>query len=64
MDIIKALAIVISIMGAATTWAAVTLGSPLFLIWAVFIAWGSFFATGGTAENNNQILSGLKLSLK
>ena len=47
MDLITALAVVIGIMGAIATWLAVTMGSPYFLIWAVFIAWGSFYACGG-----------------
>ena len=47
MDLITALAIVIGVMGAIATWAAVTIGSPYVLIWAIFVAWGSFFHCGG-----------------
>lgn len=51
MDLVTALAVVIGIMGGIATWAAVTMGSPFILIWAIFIAWASFFACGGTQES-------------
>lgn len=47
MDLVTALALVIGIMGAIATWLAITLGTPYFLIWAVFIGWGCFFHCGG-----------------
>ena len=47
MDIITALAVVIGIMGGIATWLAVTMGSPYVLIWAIFIAWASFYGAGG-----------------
>ncbi len=47
MDIITALAVIIGIMGGIATWAAITIGSPYVLIWAVFVAWGSFYHCGG-----------------
>ena len=47
MDLVTALAVVIGIMGGIATWAAVTIGSPYVLIWAVFVAWGSFYHCGG-----------------
>ncbi len=47
MDLITALAIVIGIMGGIATWGAVTAASLFILIWAIFIAWGSFFHAGG-----------------
>jgi hypothetical protein len=47
MDLVTALAVVIGVMGAIATWVAVTLLSPYFLIWAIFIAWGSFYHCGG-----------------
>jgi len=42
MNLVTALAIVIGVMGGIATWAAVTVGSPFILIWAVFIGWASF----------------------
>lgn len=47
MNLITALAIVIGVMGGLATWAAVTVGSSYVLIWAIFVAWGSFFHCGG-----------------
>ncbi|WP_095587606.1 DUF1097 domain-containing protein [Actibacterium ureilyticum] len=47
MDLIVALAIVIGVMGGLATWGAVALASPYVLIWAIFIAWASFFHCGG-----------------
>lgn len=47
MDIVTGLAVVIGVMGAIATWAAVTIGSPYILIWAIFVAWGSFYHCGG-----------------
>jgi hypothetical protein len=47
MDLITALAVVIGIMGGIATWAAITIGSPYLLIWAVFIGWGSFYHCSG-----------------
>ena len=47
MDLITALAVIIGIMGAIATWAAITLGSPYVLIWTIFVAWGSFYHCGG-----------------
>lgn len=47
MNIVTALAVAIGVMGGIATWAAVTLGSPYVLIWAIFIAWASFFHAGG-----------------
>lgn len=50
MDLIVALAIVIGVMGGLATWGAVALASPYVLIWAIFIAWASFFHCGGKVE--------------
>ena len=50
MDLIIALAVVIGVMGGAATWAAVTAGSQYILIWAIFIAWASYFHCGGKTE--------------
>ncbi|MGB8817012.1 MAG: DUF1097 domain-containing protein [Rhizobiaceae bacterium] len=47
MDLITSLAVIIGIMGGIATWAAITIGSPYVLIWAVFFAWGSFYHCGG-----------------
>ncbi len=47
MKLVQALALVIGVMGGLATWAAVSAGSPFILIWAIFIAWGSFFHCGG-----------------
>lgn len=47
MDLITALAIIIGIMGAITTFVVVTLGSPFVLIWAIFIGWASYYHCGG-----------------
>ena len=47
MDLITSLAVVIGIMGGIATWLAITLGSPYVLIWAIFVAWGSFYHCGG-----------------
>jgi Protein of unknown function (DUF1097) len=47
MDIITALAVVIGIMGGIATWLAVTMGNAYVLIWAIFIAWASFYGAGG-----------------
>lgn len=56
MNLVTSLAIVIGVLGGAATWGAVTLGSPFVLIWAIFIAWASFFHCGGGMD-------GLKSSL-
>ncbi|SEN36404.1 Protein of unknown function [Gemmobacter aquatilis] len=49
MNIITALAISIGLLAAVATW--LCLGSGLGLqVWALFIAWGSFYHTGGKAE--------------
>ncbi|MGB3243365.1 MAG: DUF1097 domain-containing protein [Sulfitobacter sp.] len=50
MKLVQALALVIGIMGGIATWAAVSLGSPYVLIWAIFVAWGSFFHCGGGVD--------------
>lgn len=50
MKQVQALALVIGVMGGIATWAAVTIGSPYVLIWAIFVAWGSFFHCGGGTE--------------
>ena len=47
MDLITGLAVVIGIMGGIATWAAITIGNPYLLIWAVFVGWGSFYHCGG-----------------
>jgi len=47
MNLVTALAVVIGVMGGIATWAAVTMGSPFVLIWAIFIGWASFFHCGG-----------------
>ncbi|TPK72115.1 DUF1097 domain-containing protein [Mesorhizobium sp. B2-4-15] len=47
MDLITGLAVVIGIMGGIATWAAITIGSPYLLIWAVFVGWGSFYHCSG-----------------
>ena len=50
MDLVTALAIVIGALGALATWLCLgplkDMGIPLS-IWAVFIAWGSFYSAGG-----------------
>lgn len=50
MDLIIALALVIGVMGGIATWAAVTIGSGYVLIWAIFIAWASYYHCGGKME--------------
>jgi Protein of unknown function (DUF1097) len=50
MKLLQALALVIGVMGGIATWAAVSMASPFFLIWAIFIAWGSYFHCGGGKE--------------
>lgn len=50
MDLVTALAIVIGVMGGLATWAAVTVGSPYILIWAIFVGWASFFHCGGSED--------------
>jgi hypothetical protein len=47
MNLITGLAVVIGIMGGIATWAAITIGSPYLLIWAVFVGWGSFYHCSG-----------------
>jgi hypothetical protein len=51
MDLVTALAVIIGVMGAIATWVAVTAmgtaAGPFITIWAIFIAWGSFFHCGG-----------------
>jgi Protein of unknown function (DUF1097) len=47
MDLITSLAVIIGIMGGIATWAAVTIGSPYVLIWAIFVAWDSSYHCGG-----------------
>lgn len=48
MDMITALALVIGVLGAAATWLILGPLAGLGLsIWAVFIAWGSFYSAGG-----------------
>lgn len=56
MDLVMALALVIGVMGGIATWASVTAGSGYILIWAIFIAWASYYHCGGKTE-------GLKSSL-
>ncbi len=46
MDIITALAVSISVLGAIATFAAFTIGHGI-QIWAIFIAWGCFYHCGG-----------------
>lgn len=50
MDLIVALALVIGVMGGIATWVAVALGSAYLLIWAIFIAWASYYHCGGRME--------------
>lgn len=50
MNLVTALAVVIGVMGGLATWAAVAVGSPYILIWAIFVGWASFFHCGGKEE--------------
>lgn len=56
MDLIVALAVVIGVMGGVATLGAVALGSVYVLIWAIFIAWASYYHCGGK-------VAGLKASV-
>jgi hypothetical protein len=47
MDLVTSLALIIGVMGAIATWVAVTAGTPFITIWAIFIAWASFYHCGG-----------------
>jgi len=50
MKSLTALSLSIAVLGGVATFLALGPASGLFLIWAVFIAWGGFFALGGTPE--------------
>lgn len=50
MKSLTALSISIGVLGGIATWLALGPLSGKILIWAVFVAWATFFATGGTTS--------------
>ncbi|WP_296056060.1 DUF1097 domain-containing protein [uncultured Amphritea sp.] len=60
MNNLTALSISISLLGGLATYLAIGPLNGIFLIWAVFVAWGAFFAVGGTADAmKNTIVCGI-----
>ena len=60
MNNLTALSISISLLGGLATYLALGPLNGIFLIWAVFVAWGAFFAVGGTADAmKNTIVCGI-----
>lgn len=60
MKNLTALSISISLLGGLATYLAIGPLNGIFLIWAVFVAWGAFFAVGGTADAmKNTIVCGI-----
>ena len=56
MKSLNALAISISLLGALATFLALGPLSGMYLIWAVFVAWGAFYALGGDLEALKKII--------
>lgn len=56
MKSLNALAISISLLGALATFLALGPLSGTYLIWAVFVAWGAFYALGGDVEALKKII--------
>ena len=60
MKNLTALSLSISVLGTIATFLALGPLSNIFFIWAAFIAWGAFFALGGTKEAlKNVIICGV-----
>jgi hypothetical protein len=60
MTTLVALSVSFGVLGAIATWLALSPLSGIILIWAVFIAWATFFATGGNTEAlKNTIVCGI-----
>ncbi len=60
MKSLTALSLSIGVLGGAATWLALGPLAGIILIWAVFVAWATFFAVGG--DNNalvNTIVCGI-----
>ena len=60
MTTLVALSVSIGVLGAVATWLAVGLLPDYLQIWAIFIAWATFFATGGNNDAlKNTIVCGV-----
>jgi hypothetical protein len=60
MTSLVALSVSIGVLGGVATWLAVGLMPEQLQIWAMFIAWATFFATGGTTEAaKNTVVCGI-----
>jgi hypothetical protein len=60
MTSLVALSISIGALGGVATWLALSPLSGFILIWVIFIAWATFFATGGNTEAlKNTIVCGI-----
>ncbi len=56
MKSLTALGVSIGLLGGLATYLALGPLSSVLLIWAIFIAWGAFFALGGTSETLKNII--------
>lgn len=60
MTSLVALSISLGVLGAVATWLALSPLSGIVFIWVIFIAWATFFATGGNTEAlKNTIVCGI-----
>lgn len=60
MTSLVALSVSIGVLGGVATWIAVGLLPDYLQIWAIFIGWATFFATGGNPEAlKNTIVCGI-----
>ena len=60
MKSLTALSVSIAVLGGLATFLALGPLNGVFLIWAVFVAWGAFFAVGGSTEAlKNTIVCGV-----
>lgn len=60
MTSLVALSVSLGVLGAIATWLALSPLNGIILIWVVFIAWATFFATGGNTEAlKNTIVCGI-----
>lgn len=60
MTSLVALSVSLGVLGAIATWLALSPLNGYILIWVVFIAWATFFATGGNTEAlKNTIVCGI-----
>ncbi len=60
MKTLNALSVSIALLGGVATWLALGPLGGIILIWAVFVAWGAFFALGGDKNAlKNTIVCGI-----